>query len=103
MSIAELEGRELLLDAPSGGLFSEAWSRLLKNPGAIVGFILVGIFVFLALFAPFIAPEDPRVGRPVAAGGQLLSRALGASIGSESTSRAGTSSRESCTAPASRC
>ena len=62
MSIAELEARELQLDAPSGGLLSEAWSRLLKNPGAIVGFILVGIFVFVALFAPLIAPEDPRVG-----------------------------------------
>ena len=59
MSIAELEGRELLLDAPSGGLFSEAWSRLLKNPGAIVGFVLVGIFVFVALFAPLLAPEHP--------------------------------------------
>ena len=33
-----------------------------SNPGAICGFVLVGIFVLLAVFAPVIAPEDPRVG-----------------------------------------
>ncbi len=62
MSIAEIEARELQLEPPSGGLLHEAWSRLLKNPGAIAGFIMVGIFVLVALFAPLIAPEDPRVG-----------------------------------------
>jgi len=62
MSIAELESREIQLEAPSGGLLSEAWVRLRRNPGAIVGFTLVGLFVVVALFAPLIAPEDPRAG-----------------------------------------
>ena len=62
MSIAEIEAREVQLDASSGGLLSEAWSRLRRNPGAIIGFILVALFVVVALFAPLIAPEDPRVG-----------------------------------------
>jgi peptide/nickel transport system permease protein len=62
VSIAELEAREVQLEAPSGGLLSEAWSRLRRNPGAIIGFILVALFVVVALFAPLIAPEDPRVG-----------------------------------------
>ena len=62
MSIAELESRQVQLEAPSGGLISEAWSRLRRNPGAIAGFVLVGIFIFVAIFAPLIAPEDPRVG-----------------------------------------
>ena len=39
MSIAELESREIQLEAPSG-LWREAWHRLVRNPGAIVGFAL---------------------------------------------------------------
>ena len=61
MSIAEIEAREVALE-PSSGLWSDAWRRLRRNPGAIVGFVLVSVFVTVALFAPLIAPEDPRVG-----------------------------------------
>ena len=59
MSVAELESREIQLEAPSG-LWREAWQRLVRNPGAIVGFVLVAIFVLTAIFAPLIAPYDPR-------------------------------------------
>jgi ABC-type dipeptide/oligopeptide/nickel transport system permease subunit len=59
MSVVELESREIQLEAPSG-LWSEAWARLRRNPGAIVGFALVSIFVVMALFAPLIAPFGPR-------------------------------------------
>ncbi len=62
MSIAELEARGIQLEPGGGGLWSDAWRRLRTNPGAIVGFVLVGLFVVVALFAPFIAPEDPRAG-----------------------------------------
>ena len=58
MSIAEAESREIQLEAPSG-LWREAWSRLRRNPGAIVGFALVLIFVITAVFAPLIAPHGP--------------------------------------------
>ncbi|MGH2921557.1 MAG: ABC transporter permease [Gaiellaceae bacterium] len=61
MSVAQAESREVQLEAPSG-LWSEAWRRLRRNPGAIVGFVLVGLFVTVAVFAPLIAPESPRVG-----------------------------------------
>ena len=61
MYVAEIEAREIQLDAPSG-LWSEAWRRLRHNPAAVVGFVLVGIFLFVAIFAPLIAPEDPRSG-----------------------------------------
>jgi peptide/nickel transport system permease protein len=61
MSIAEIEAREVELE-PSSGLWSDAWRRLRRNPGAIVGFVLVSVFITVALFAPVIAPEDPRVG-----------------------------------------
>ena len=62
MSVAEIEAREVALEPGGGGLWREAWSRLRRDPGALVGFALVGSFVFVAVFAPFIAPEDPRVG-----------------------------------------
>ena len=61
MSIAEIEAREVELE-PSSGLWSDAWRRLRRNPGAIIGFVLVSAFITVALFAPLIATEDPRVG-----------------------------------------
>jgi peptide/nickel transport system permease protein len=59
MSIAEAEAREVQLDAPSG-LWREAWRRIRRNPGAIVGFVLVSVFVTVAVFAPLIATHGPR-------------------------------------------
>jgi peptide/nickel transport system permease protein len=59
MSVAELESVGLALES-QGGLWRDAWSRLRRNPGALVGFGLVAIFVFVAVFAPLIAPYDPR-------------------------------------------
>jgi peptide/nickel transport system permease protein len=58
MSVAELEATELALDAPVG-LWSDAWQRLRRNPGAIVGFCFVLLFVICAVFAPWIAPYKP--------------------------------------------
>ena len=40
MSVAEIEAVQLSLDAPSG-LWSDAWRRLRRNPGAIVGAFFV--------------------------------------------------------------
>jgi peptide/nickel transport system permease protein len=59
MSVAQAEAREVQLEAPSG-LWREAWQRLRHNRGAVVGFVLVGIFVAVALLAPLIAPYEPR-------------------------------------------
>ncbi len=61
MSVAEVEARAIQLEPPSG-LWHEAWRRLRRNPGAIVGFFLVGTFLFVAIFAPFVALEDPQTG-----------------------------------------
>jgi len=62
MSVAEIEAREAQFDSAAGGLWRDAWARIRRNPGALVGFAIVGIFFLVALFAPLIAPEDPRVG-----------------------------------------
>jgi peptide/nickel transport system permease protein len=58
MSVAEAEVHELELDVPSG-LWSEAWRRLVRNPGAIVGFAIVGVLLFAAIFAPLITSYNP--------------------------------------------
>jgi peptide/nickel transport system permease protein len=58
MSVAELESRELALEE-QGGLWREAWQRLRRNPGAIIGFLFVAAFVTAAVFAPLIAPYGP--------------------------------------------
>jgi peptide/nickel transport system permease protein len=59
VSVVELESAEIQLEAPSG-LWREAWHGLRRNPGAIVGFVLVSLFVLVALFAPLLAPFGPR-------------------------------------------
>ena len=58
MSVAEAIGREVKFES-TGGLWSEAWRRLRHNPAAIVGFVLVSIFVGIAIFAPLLAPHGP--------------------------------------------
>jgi peptide/nickel transport system permease protein len=60
VSIAEIEAQEIALEAPTGGLWRDAFRRLVRNPAAIMGGILVAIFVIAAVFAPLIAPYDPR-------------------------------------------
>jgi len=59
MSVAELEAVEVVLEAPTS-LTRDAWSRLVRNPGAIVGAVIVGVFVLVAIFAPLLAPSNPR-------------------------------------------
>jgi len=58
MSVAELEAVEIAAEAPTG-LWSDAWFRLRRNPGAIAGFLLVLLFIVCAVFAPWIAPHKP--------------------------------------------
>src|ERR671938_1294457 len=60
MSVAEVEATELALEAPTGGLWSDAWYRLVRNPSAILGAFFVTVFVVCAVFAPVIAPYGPK-------------------------------------------
>jgi peptide/nickel transport system permease protein len=68
VSVAEIEAREVQFEAPSG-LWRDAWFRLRHNPGALVGMGLVTLFVVVAIFAPLIAPYDPREQNLAALGG----------------------------------
>jgi peptide/nickel transport system permease protein len=58
VSVAEAEAREVQLEAPSG-LWRDAFYRLIRNPGAIIGFVIVLVCVIAAVFAPLIATHDP--------------------------------------------
>ncbi len=54
-------GTPVVEDRPVG-LWADAFRRMRRNPSAIVGGVLVGFFLFLAVFAPFLAPYDPTQG-----------------------------------------
>ena len=36
-----------------------AWHRFLKRPGAVIGAIVILLFILMAIFAPLLAPFDP--------------------------------------------
>ena len=46
-------------DAGGVSLFRDALRRLRRNPVAIVGAVIVVLFILVAIFAPLIAPHDP--------------------------------------------
>jgi peptide/nickel transport system permease protein len=60
VSVAELESTELALESATGGLWREAWHRLRRNPTALLGAFFVLAFVVIGIFAPLIAPYDPK-------------------------------------------
>ena len=45
--------------AADSGPWKRAWRRLRRRRGALVGLVVVLLFVALALFAPWLAPQDP--------------------------------------------
>jgi peptide/nickel transport system permease protein len=45
---------------PSRGLWRDAMHRFVRTPSAMVGLALVLGFVIMAVFAPWLAPYDPR-------------------------------------------
>jgi oligopeptide transport system permease protein len=46
-------------ELPSRGYWSRAWGRLRRNRLAVAALVVIAMLVFLALFAPLIAPHDP--------------------------------------------
>jgi len=67
------ENRELQLEEVQGvSLWKDAWRRLLKNQMAVIGGIIVLLFIVIALFAPVIAPysyeeinfDNPQINQP---------------------------------------
>ncbi len=60
MSIAEIEAHEIALDTATGGLWHDAFRRLIRNPAAILGAFFVFLFVIAAVFAPVLAHGGPK-------------------------------------------
>jgi peptide/nickel transport system permease protein len=52
---AAMESDPMQAESPA----RRAWRRLRRRKGAMVGLVVVGIFIALALLAPWIAPYDP--------------------------------------------
>ena len=59
MSVAEITEVTLEQNPPTG-LIRDAFRRMMRNPGAVFGLFVIGFFVFVAVFAPLIAPYDPQ-------------------------------------------
>ena len=59
MSLAEVHEVEILDEHHPSGVWREAWRRLRRNPVAIIGAAFVALFVFVAIFAPLLAPYSP--------------------------------------------
>jgi peptide/nickel transport system permease protein len=55
MAISEALAVELAEESPS----ARAWRRLVKRKGAVLGLVIIAVFLLLAVFAPMIAPHDP--------------------------------------------
>jgi peptide/nickel transport system permease protein len=47
------------VEAGGVSLLRDAMRRLRRNPSAIVGAVIIGIFLVIAIFAPLVAPHDP--------------------------------------------
>jgi peptide/nickel transport system permease protein len=59
VSVAEIT--EVSLEqSPPTGLWRDAFRQVRRNPGAMFGLFVIGFFVFVAIFAPLLAPYDPR-------------------------------------------
>ena len=58
----DTKARHQAEERASRGLWRDAFRRLLRNGPAVVGLVLISIFVFAAIFAPVIAPYGPLQG-----------------------------------------
>jgi peptide/nickel transport system permease protein len=58
-ALTEVMGADPLADETGTSLWQGAFQRLRRDPGAIIGAIIVALFVLVAIFAPLIAPYEP--------------------------------------------
>ena len=58
-ALTEVMGADPLADETGTSLWQGAFQRLRRNPSAILGAIIVVLFVLVAIFAPLIAPYEP--------------------------------------------
>ena len=56
-----VQGRVAVRPRQSAGLWSDAFGRLIKNRLAILGLVLVSLFLLAGVFGPLIAPWPYQV------------------------------------------
>ena len=49
----------MLATASKPGSWRKTWAKMKKRPGMIIGIAVLVLFVFIGVFAPWIAPMDP--------------------------------------------
>jgi peptide/nickel transport system permease protein len=57
---------------PAQGFWADAWSQVMKRPGAVGGLCWLSMMVFFAIFSPFIASGHPIVLRELDASGAVV-------------------------------
>ncbi len=57
--MARYEDRVKTFSHDVKGFHTGTFKRLLKNPTAVIGLIIISFAVFVAVFAPYLAPYDP--------------------------------------------
>ena len=58
LSEQEALRRQFALRKPTS-LYADAWRRLIRNRGSVVGMIIVGAFALIGIFAGVLAPHSP--------------------------------------------
>jgi len=58
LSEQEALRRQFALRKPTS-LYRDAWYRLVRNKGSVAGMIVVAVFAFVGIFAPWLAPHSP--------------------------------------------
>ncbi|MFI6478169.1 ABC transporter permease [Nonomuraea sp. NPDC050663] len=56
MSLGAAEAAITVAEEHGGGVWREAVKRLARNPAAIIGAVLIALFLFVAIFADWLAP-----------------------------------------------
>ncbi|GAA4085758.1 ABC transporter permease [Nonomuraea soli] len=56
MSLGAAEAAITVAEDHGGGVWREAFKRLSRNPAAIIGAVLIALFLFVAIFADWLAP-----------------------------------------------
>ncbi len=57
----ESDNANLKIDKPESEL-KQMWYALSRNKAAVVGMVIIGILIFVAIFGSFLMPYDPNVG-----------------------------------------
>jgi len=58
-ALAAVMGTDTMAEEAGTSLWQGAFQRLRRNPGAIIGTVIVALFVLVAIFAPLLAPYEP--------------------------------------------